>query len=154
MRYLNGVRMLQDLDNGKVHFAEKIFFLIFILLPVGEIIDNFFPSVSQVQVEHSGFAQNLILLCTIVVFSVINYKVDNRKVIERFIALFVVGIFTSYIFLIPISFVIEFLLHWILSKELIKICSDFLFNYYISLFILSSILFWRNKRTKKIDHAP
>lgn len=139
-RYFSGMRMLDDIENKKIPFAEKMLYLYVIFGPGFDLLN---PSLLSSKDENT-YVSSVIFIVSLFFYYIVSIR-SNRidKAIERYLCLTVPAIVTSYLIVIPLNF----LLNNFLSGQFLI----YFLMFYLPLFMPVSLYLWiRLSRVK--DH--
>ncbi len=145
MRYLNGVKMIEDLLSSRVHLWELIMILAFAFLPYESLLDIFF-SASRSNLDplpYEWFAC-LLLLATMLYIALSLEREDRHRFVEIFLCLYFVTNITAYVFYIPFILLLKFVLSFFTHNKFDY--EDYLLLIYFPAYMFFSAFIWRKKR--------
>lgn len=145
-RLINGVRMLKDIESKKVSLAEQMAYL-FIVIGPGL---SFFNSESDKDlIKENVYVTLGIFALSICCFYLLSKKSrEHEKAIERYICLTVPAIITSYVFLIPLSLLLEAIFRKQIPKENLETFFNYFLIFYMPLYVPASLFLWKRDKDK------
>ena len=145
-RLINGVRMLKDIESRKVSLAEQLAYLFIVIGPGLSFLNS---ESDKDLIKENVYASIGVFTLSLFFFYLFSKKSQEQgKVIERYVCLTVPAIITSYVFLIPLSLLLEAVFRKQIPKENLETFFNYLLIFYMPLYVPASLFLWKRNKDK------